>query len=96
MEFPSQRDWFNSDLYPDVLPTKKYLYSFEQTLLKTLQRMNYTRHSARADGNTHVIRSQSGQSKKLNFPTEQDHAFGLVNKRSGYEISLIPQKNIKI
>ena len=47
VEFPSQRDWFNSNLYPDVLPKKKYLYLFEQTLLKTLQNMNYTRHSAR-------------------------------------------------
>ena len=37
--------------------------------------------------NTHVIRSQSSQTKKLNFLTWPDLAFGFVNKRSGYEIS---------
>ena len=32
----------------------------------------------RADDNTHVIRSQSSQSKTLNFLTWPDHAFGFV------------------
>ena len=32
----------------------------------------------RADDNTHVIRSQSSQSKTLNFLTWPDHAFGFA------------------
>ena len=42
---------------------------------------------ARAGDNIHVIRSQSSQTKKLNFLTWPDLAFGFVNKRSGYEIT---------
>ena len=50
------------------------------------KRMNCSRHIARADDNTQVIRSQSRQSKKLNFLAWPDLAFGFIKKRSGYEI----------
>ena len=47
---------------------------------------------ARADDNTHVIHSQPNQSKKLNFLTWPDLAFGFVIKRSGYEIRAFFEK----
>ena len=37
-----------------------------------------------ADEDTHIIRSQSSQSKKLNLLTWPDLAFGFVNKRSAW------------
>ena len=43
---------------------------------------------ARAGDNTHVARSQSSQSRKLNFLTLPDLAFSFINKRSGYEIRI--------
>ena len=42
--------------------------------------------SSSAGDNSHVIHSQSIQSKKLNFFTWPDLTFSFVNKRSGYEI----------
>ena len=59
---------------------------FIWTELKTLQRMNFTRHWARRWPH-HVIRSQSNQSKQLSFPPWPDLAVGFPNKRSGWEIS---------
>ena len=46
--------------------------------------MNCSRHIARADDNTQVIRSQSSLSKKLNFLAWPDLAFGFIKKRSRY------------
>ena len=46
----------------------------------------------RAGDNTHVVRSQSSQSGKLNFLTLPDVAFSFINKRSGYEIRIGPKK----
>ena len=50
------------------------------------KRMNCSCHRARAVDNTQFIRSQSSQSKKFDFLTWPDIAFGFVNKRSGYKI----------
>ena len=62
---------------------------FIWTELEILQRMIFCAHAIAFTGdNTFVIRSQSGQSKKMNFVTWQDLAFGLVRKGSGFEINL--------
>ena len=62
---------------------------FIWTELKTLQRITFCAHAIVLTGdNTFVIRSQSSQSKKLNFLTWPDLAFGFVKKRSGFEINL--------
>ena len=56
---------------------------FIWTELKTWQRMK--KHAiVLADDDTHIIRSQSSQSKKLNLLTWSDLAFGFVNKRSAW------------
>lgn len=39
-----------------------------------------------------VIRTQSSQSKKVNFLTWPDLAFSFVNKRSGQKITLRPKQ----
>ena len=49
----------------------------------------------RAGDNTHVVRSQSSQSGKLNFLTLPDVAFSFINKRSGYEIRIGPKNGRK-
>ena len=47
---------------------------------------NELHRSSSVGDDSHVIHSQSSQSKKLNFSTWPDLAFSFVNKRSGYEI----------
>ena len=69
-----------------VRKTTSSVEIFIWTELKTLQRMNCTRHCARRWPH-HVIRSQSSQSKQMSFPTWPDLAVGFPNKRSGWEIS---------
>ena len=51
---------------------------------KDLAKNEKTHAIVHADDDTHIIRSQSSQSKKLNLLTWSDLAFGFVNKRSAW------------
>ena len=70
----------------EVIKTESHFFSENIYLNRTkdLATNEKTHAIVLADDDTHIIRSQSSQSKKLNLLTWSDLAFGFVNKRCAW------------